>query len=110
MAFIRLFAALLVAALSLAAVSEAVVLCPIFPACCFQKTRLGNACHPLCPDCDEAFEYTRGVRNRLYTEAEAHRNELILERLEHSPRVSFITGPISAYRGDSILPRRYIIL
>ncbi|CAL4133738.1 unnamed protein product, partial [Meganyctiphanes norvegica] len=46
---------LLTVFLAVAAVSDALTLCPQFPSCC-----LGNTCHALCPSCREARRFRGG--------------------------------------------------
>lgn len=41
-----------------AGVARALVLCPMFPSCCYPRDR----CHMLCPNCREARFFVRGVR------------------------------------------------
>jgi len=56
MACLRTFALLLVAVASLAAISEAGLICPTFPSCC-----VTNSCGSLCPSCP-AGSYPIGVK------------------------------------------------
>ena len=57
MAFMHKIATLLIAALSMAVVADALVLCPMFPSCCSTGT-----CHMLCPSCREARFFRNGIR------------------------------------------------
>ena len=57
MASMKSMTILLFVALSMIVVSEALILCPMFPSCC--NTR---SCHMLCPSCREARFFRNGVR------------------------------------------------
>ncbi|XP_063613969.1 uncharacterized protein LOC134787174 [Penaeus indicus] len=85
MAALRTVAVLLVVMLSLAAVSESLVLCPSFPGCCRSRS-----CHALCPSCREARNFVNGVRKRPSGRV---------------PSISFIEGDPFAFPNCRHLPQ-----
>ncbi|KAK7070032.1 hypothetical protein SK128_012539 [Halocaridina rubra] len=90
MASVRFILVLLVAFVALAAVCDALVLCPQFPSCCASRS-----CGPLCPSCREARAFTNGVRNRP---------------TGRSPEISFIRGDPFAFPGNGVFPDPLVLL
>ncbi|XP_068237508.1 uncharacterized protein [Palaemon carinicauda] len=97
MASLRFLATLFLVTMILTAVTEGVVLCPSFPACCYVRRRDGRrTCHLLCPPCDQADEFTFGIRNRFLAVQRIEENEKrFLKR--KLPEVTFITGEPFTY-------------
>ncbi|KAK7070033.1 hypothetical protein SK128_012540 [Halocaridina rubra] len=63
MASLRFTAMLFFTAVTLMALSDALVLCPQFPSCCNRRNaRGGDSCHALCPSCREARFFENGIR------------------------------------------------
>ncbi|XP_064079706.1 uncharacterized protein LOC135196855 [Macrobrachium nipponense] len=97
MASLRILAVLLCIAMTMAAVSDALVLCPQFPSCCYNRRPNGrDTCHALCPSCREAREFTNGVRNR--------------PSRRRRPDISFIAGDPFAFPNSDIFPSPLVIL
>lgn len=90
MAALRTVAVLLVVMLSLAAVSESLVLCPSFPGCCATRS-----CHALCPSCREARHFVNGIRKRPSGRV---------------PQISFIEGDPFAFPNADIFPNPLIFI
>ncbi|XP_050725500.1 uncharacterized protein LOC127003147 [Eriocheir sinensis] len=55
---VRVGSVVLLVLVVVAGVARALVLCSMFPSCCYPRDR----CHLLCPSCREARFFVRGVR------------------------------------------------
>jgi len=81
---------LLAVFLAVAAVCDALTLCPQFPSCCLG----GDTCHALCPSCREARRFRGG--KALYPKYLYGQTGGFL--LDQGPDGNFVIGPFSNFR------------